>query len=191
MKTILFVASALIALIPSASAQEGNSRPQPVVQPHSIPLPTDKAYPGTMLLKVDATDYMRGIFRVRQTIPVAKSGKFTLLYPQWLPGKHAPRGAIAEIAGFKASAGGKVLSWTRQPTDVFAFDIDVPAGIKSIDVAFDFLSPTRTAEGRVVVTPTMMNLQWEQVSLYPAGYFTRGIPVQLDVTLPDGWTSAA
>src|SRR3546814_11033575 len=37
----------------------------------------------------------------------------------------------------------------------------------------------------------MMNLQWEQVSLYPAGHFTRQIPVQLDVTLPQGWTGAA
>jgi predicted metalloprotease with PDZ domain len=196
MKKTLFVASALIAftpaaLAPSALAQDGNSRPQPVVQPHSIPLPTDRPYPGTMLLRVDASDSMRGIFRVRQTIPVAKSGKVTLLYPQWLPGKHAPRGAIAEIAGFKATAGGKPLAWTRQPTDVYAFDIDVPAGAKSIDIAFDFLSPTRPSEGRVVVTPAMMNLQWEQVSLYPAGYFTRGIPVQLDVTLPEGWTGAA
>ncbi|MBL0914122.1 MAG: peptidase M61, partial [Sphingopyxis sp.] len=191
MKKALFVASALIAVIAPAQAQEGNSRPQPVVQPHSIPLPADKPYPGTMLLKVDASDFARGIFHVRQTIPVAKGGKFTLLYPQWLPGKHAPRGAIAEIAGFKATAGGKTLGWTRQPTDVYAFDIEVPAGAKSIDVAFDFLSPTRTTEGRVVVTPAMMNLQWEQVSMYPAGYFTRGIPVQLDVTLPEGWTGAA
>jgi predicted metalloprotease with PDZ domain len=69
--------------------------------------------------------------------------------------------------------------------------IDVPAGTKSIDVAFDFLSPTRSSEGRVVVTPAMMNLQWEQVSMYPAGYFTRQIPVQLDLTLPEGWTGAA
>src|SRR3546814_1043041 len=57
--------------------------------------------------------------------------------------------------------------------------------------SFDFLSPTRTSEGRVVVTPAMMNLQWEQVSLYPAGYFTRNIPVQLEVTLPEGWTGVA
>ncbi|WP_428631076.1 M61 family metallopeptidase [Sphingopyxis sp.] len=192
MKKQLLVATALIILaIPAASAQDGNSRPQPVVQPLTIPLPADKPYPGTMQLKVDATDVARGIFHVRQTIPVAKAGKLTLLYPEWLPGKHAPRGAIAEVAGFKASAGGKALSWTRQPTDVYAFDIDVPTGTKSIEVAFDFLSPTRTAEGRVVVTPAMMNLQWEQVSLYPAGYFTRQIPVQLEVTLPDGWTGAA
>ncbi len=191
MKKQMLVAAALIAINPAAFAQTGNSRPQPVVQPLTIALPADKPYPGTMQLKVDATDVARGIFHVHQTVPVIKPGKLTLLYPEWLPGKHAPRGAIAELAGFKASAGGKLLSWTRQPTDVYAFDIDVPAGVKSIDIVFDFLSPTRTTEGRVVVTPAMMNLQWEQVSLYPAGYFTRQIPVQLEVMLPDGWTGAA
>jgi predicted metalloprotease with PDZ domain len=195
MKKAPFVAAVLtavpLAFAPASHAQDGNSRPQPVVQPLTIPLPADKPYPGTMVLKVDATDVARGVFRVRQTIPVAKAGKLTLLYPQWLPGKHAPRGAIADVAGFKASAGGKPLVWTRQPTDVYAFDIDVPQGVKSVDIAFDFLSPTRTSEGRVVVTPAMMNLQWEQVSFYPAGTFTRQIPVQLDVTLPEGWTGAA
>ncbi|UNK79406.1 peptidase M61 [Sphingopyxis granuli] len=194
MKMAPFVAAALLAApltLASAAAEEANSRPQPVVQSHVVPLPADKAYPGTMQLRVDATDVARGIFRVRQTIPVAKGGKLTLLYPQWLPGKHAPRGAIAEIAGFRPSAGGTPLNWVRQPTDVYAFDIDIPTGTKSIDVAFDFLSPTRPSEGRIVVTPAMMNLQWEQVSLYPAGYFTRNIPVQLEVTLPEGWTGAA
>ncbi|HMO76372.1 MAG TPA: peptidase M61 [Sphingopyxis sp.] len=191
MKTAPFVAAALLAMLSPAQAQEGNSRPQPAVQPLTIPLPQDRPYPGTMQLRVDATDVARGIFRVRQTIPVPRAGKFTLLYPEWLPGKHAPRGAIAEVAGFRVSAGGQPLAWTRQPTDVYAFDIDVPQGVKSIDVAFDFLSPTRGTEGRVVVTPAMMNLQWEQVSLYPAGWFTRQIPVQLEVTLPAGWTGAA
>ncbi|WP_227340022.1 M61 family metallopeptidase [Sphingopyxis sp. P8] len=192
MKKAHIVAAAIAAvLFVPATAQTGNSRPQPVVQPHVIPLPADKPYPGTIQLRVDATDVARGIYRVRQTIPVAKPGKLTLLYPEWLPGKHAPRGAIAEVAGFRATAGGKPLAWTRQPTDVYAFDIDVPAGVKSIDIAFEFLSPTRSSEGRIVVTPAMMNLQWEQVSFYPAGYFTRQIPVQLDVTLPNGWTGVA
>ncbi len=194
MKKAPFVAAALLAaplvLVP-VHAQNTNSRPQPVVRPLTIPLPADKPYPGTMELDVDATDVAHGIFHVRQTIPVAEAGTLTLLYPEWLPGKHAPRGAIAELAGFKVSAGGNPLGWTRQPTDVYAFDIEVPAGVSSIDVAFDFLSPTRSSEGRIVVTPAMMNLQWEQVSLYPAGFFTRNIPVQLDVTLPKGWTGAA
>lgn len=193
MKNALFAATALLALPATtpAQAQTGNSQPQPVVGPRTIPLPADKPYPGTMILRVDATDIAHGAFHVRQTIPVARPGKLTLLYPEWLPGKHAPRGAISGIAAFKPTAAGKPLRWERQPTDVFAFDIDVPAGVKSIDVNFDFLSPVRATEGRIVVTPAMMNLEWEQVSFYPAGYFTRQIPVQLDLILPPGWTGAA
>lgn len=191
MKKALLVVATILALSPAAQAQDVNSRPNIAAQPFSIPTPVDRPYPGTMQLNVDASDFARGIFHVRQTIPVAKAGKLTLLYPEWLPGKHAPRGAIAEIAGFKPSAGGKPLNWTRQPTDVYAFDIDVPAGAKSIEIAFDFLSPTRASEGRITVTDAMMNLQWEQVSFYPAGYFTRQIPVQLEVQLPEGWTGVA
>lgn len=188
----LLAALPLLALGAPVLAQDSaNSRPQPVVTPHVIPLPADVPYPGIMELDIDASDTARGIIAVRQRIPVAKAGRLTLLYPEWLPGKHAPRGAIAELAGFRASAGGKPLAWTRQPTDVYAFDIDVPAGVSAIDIRFDFLSPTRSSEGRVVVTPAMMNLQWEQLSLYPAGFFTRNIPVRMAVTLPTGWTGAA
>src|SRR3546814_7968921 len=73
MKKALFVAAAAIVApvaFSPAIAQDGNSRPQPVVQPLTIPLPADKPYPGTIQLRVDATDVARGIFHVRQTIPV-------------------------------------------------------------------------------------------------------------------------
>jgi predicted metalloprotease with PDZ domain len=36
----------------------------------------------------------------------------------------------------------------------------------------------------------MLNIQWESVSLYPAGYFTRQIPIQATVTYPAGWQAA-
>ncbi|MBH1992989.1 MAG: M61 family metallopeptidase, partial [Sphingomonadaceae bacterium] len=45
-------------------------------------------------------------------------------------------------------------------------------------------------QGRVVMTPKMQNIQWESVSLYPAGYYTRQIPVQAIVTYPTGWQAA-
>src|SRR3546814_17163441 len=37
----------------------------------------------------------------------------------------------------------------------------------------------------------MLNLQWNHVSLYPAGYFTRRIPVQATATYTEGWTAVA
>ncbi|MCW6531679.1 peptidase M61 [Sphingomonas sp. MMSM20] len=182
---LLSTASIAFAQVPS-----GNSAPQPVPFVDTIPAPRDEAYPGTITLNVDATDTTRGILRVKQTIPVAKAGPMALLYPKWLPGNHAPRGEIEKLAGLVIRANGKVLPWTRDPVDVYAFHIDVPAGAKQLDVEFQFISATKADQGRIVVTPTMISLQPNQVSLYPAGYFTRRIPVRMNVTFPTGWTAA-
>lgn len=38
------------------------------------------------------------------------------------------------------------------------------------------------------MTPEMLNLQWEKMSLYPAGHYVRRIKVRPSVTLPRGWT---
>src|SRR5687768_12785914 len=60
----------LIALIVATSAAAQNSAPQPVPFENRIPVARDVDFPGTMTLKVDATDVQRAIFRVRQTISV-------------------------------------------------------------------------------------------------------------------------
>lgn len=156
----------------------------------SIPSAKDAAFPGTMTLQVDATDIERAIFDVRQTIPVAASGPMVLMFPEWIPGTHADRGEIEKLAGLVIKAGGKTIDWRRDATNVYAFHLTVPAGVRQLDVSFKFLSATERDQGRVVVTPDMMNLQWQSVSLYPAGWFTRRIPVSASVTWPTGWKAA-
>lgn len=156
----------------------------------TIPDAQDIPFPAPMLLNVDATNTAQGIFRVNQTIPVARTGPMVLLFPEWLPGNHAPRGQIEKLAGLTIKAGGKVLPWKRDAKDVYAFHFDVPAGTHQLDVSFQFLSATEENQGRIVVTPEMMNLQWQSVSLYPAGWFTRRIPVTASVTWPAGWKAA-
>lgn len=155
----------------------------------TIPEPRDLPFPGTMTLNVDATNTDQGIFRVTQTIP-AQAGPMVLRFPKWLPGNHAPRGQIEKLAGLTIRAGGRTLDWKRDPVDVYAFHIDVPQGARQLDVAFQFLSATEEDQGRIVVTPEMINLQWQSVSLYPAGYYTRRIPVSASVTWPMGWRAA-
>jgi predicted metalloprotease with PDZ domain len=187
-------AALLLASTAPASAQlnpAGNSQPQPVPFTDTIPAPRDIDYPGTILLEVDATDIQRGIFNVKETIPVADAGHMVLLMPKWLPGAHSPRGEIEKLAGLVIRANGKVLPWTRDPEDVFAFHIDVPTGARKLDVSFQFLSATAGDQGRVVMAPAMLNLQWNSVSLYPAGYFTRRIPIQAVAKYPAGWSAAA
>jgi predicted metalloprotease with PDZ domain len=174
-----------------ATAAVAQSAPQPVAIIDRVPEPEDRPLSAPMKLEVDATDVARAIFRVKQTIPVEAGKPLILLYPQWLPGKHGPRGALAEMTGLKVRANGKLLTWTRDPVEVYAFHIDTPPGTRSVDVEFQFTSPVQGSEGRIVVTPAMMNIQWEQVALYPAGHFTRAIQVQPSITLPKGWTGVA
>ena len=142
---------------------------------------------GPIKLAVDATDNDRRIFSVHQILPVSAAGPLTLFYPAWLPGNHAPRGPIEQLAGLMITADGQPVAWTRDPVNVYAFHVTVPAGAKALDIRFQFLSPTDRSMGRVVVTPDMLNLQWNAVALYPAGYYARQIMVEPTLRLPEGW----
>ena len=181
----LLAASALVATGVNPFAQSAG--PQPSAMPAPTPAPKDVPYPGTIRLRVDATDIERHIFSVNESIPVRGGGQVTLLYPQWLPGNHSPTGRVDKLAGLVMHSGGSRLEWTRDPVDVFAFHVAVPAGATTLDVAFQVASPLDTNEGRVVMTADMLNLQWNVVALYPAGYFARQLTTEASVRLPDGW----
>jgi predicted metalloprotease with PDZ domain len=148
-----------------------------------VPPPQDTPYPGKITLHVDASDTTQGIFRVHETIPV-KAGKLTLLYPAWIPGDHSPTGPVDMLAGLRLSANGKPLKWKRDEYDVYAFHLDVPAGVSHIDADFQYLSRRR---GGFEMTDRLLMLEWNKMALYPAGHFTRGITFVPSVTLPQGW----
>jgi predicted metalloprotease with PDZ domain len=155
----------------------------------SVPPPRDVAYaPGTIRLEVDATNLNQRIFKVRQTIPV-QAGALTLLYPAWVPGGHSPRNSIDKIAGLVFKAGDRKLEWKRDPLNVYAFHLDVPQGVSQITAEFDFLSATGSGQGRVVMTPRMLNLQFLTTVLYPAGHYAGRIMFDPRVTYPSGWTA--
>lgn len=161
--------------------------PQPAPPILAIAAPRDVAFPGTMQLKVDATDVERRIFDVQQTIPVAKAGPLTLLYPKWIPGGHSPRGNINLMGGLTITGNGRPVPWTRDPVEVTAFHVDVPEGVSSLEFRFQFLSPVETKIGRIVMTPVMLNLQWLSTAFYPAGHYVSRIQVEPSIKLPEGW----
>src|ERR1700677_1654294 len=166
-RTLGASALALIASVSIAGSQTG---PQPFAMPPPIPAPQDAPYPGTIRLAVDATDTVHGIFRVHETIPTAHAGAMVLLFPKWLPGNHGPTGPIDKFAGLTIHAGAAKVAWVRDVVDVTAFHVAVPAGAKSLELDFQYVSPVEMKEGRVVMTPEMLNLQWNAMALYPAGY---------------------
>jgi predicted metalloprotease with PDZ domain len=162
----------------------GTNSPAPVSG--SVPRPQDTAYPGTISLRVDVTDLERHLFNVHETIPV-QAGPLTLLYPEWLPGNHAPRGPIDELGGLVVNANGKRLDWSRDPYNIYAFRVQVPAGVDHLDLDFQYTSPLTAAEGRITVTSDIVGLQWNAVVLYPAGYYASRISYAPELVLPEGW----
>ena len=151
--------------------------------------PADRAFPGVIQLLVTATDIEQRIFHVHEEIPVAGGRELTLLYPEWLPGTHAPwgRNRINKLAGLTIAANGVPVPWIRDPGDIFAFHLTPPEGADRLKVDFDYLSPE--GEG-AEVTSDILVLEWPSAVLYPSGYPVSQIEVEPRVILPDGWRFA-
>ncbi len=156
----------------------------------SLPFaPSAQAAGAPIRLDVDLRDTDHRVFRVRETLPVAP-GELTLRYPSWLPGNHAPRGPIDSLTGLQVMAGGQKLAWARDPLDVYSFRVQVPEGVSSLDLSFEFVSPTMSEQGRIVSTPEIIGLQWNTVVLAPAQP-AHDVIVEAGITLPAGWQSAS
>ncbi|KQP44430.1 peptidase M61 [Brevundimonas sp. Leaf280] len=178
----------LASTAPAALAQQASTTPPALPAPlHAIPEARDVAYPGVITLDVDATNLAQHIFAVKETIPVAQAGPMTLFFPEWLPGNHGPVGPIAQLAGIEITANGQRVQWVRDTLHPFAYHVVVPAGATALDITLQHLSPTTGNQGRITMTPEMLNIQWEKMLLYPAGHWSRNITVQPTVKFPAGW----
>lgn len=164
--------------------------PEPAPLPPPIAAPRDEPYIGPIQLSVDATDVQRRIFKIRETVPV-KPGELVLLYPEWIPGDHSPTGPISDFAGLMVTANGTRLEWVRDRVNVYAFHVNIPDGASTIDVEFDYLSPLMTEQGRISTAKHVEDVEWSNVLLYPAGYFSRDIDITPSLTIPQGWKFAS
>jgi predicted metalloprotease with PDZ domain len=139
-------------------------------------------------LHVDATDTARKILHARLEIP-AQPGELTLVYPKWIPGEHGPTGPINNLVDLNMTANGQPIPWRRDDVDLYAFHVTVPAGVTNIEVALDFL--LTTGDGRYSsgssVTEQLLDLNWNQVVLYPQGAEAGGIEFAATLRLPAGW----
>lgn len=144
--------------------------------------------PGAIRLMVDATQAPQKILHAHMTMPV-EAGPLTLYYPEWIPGEHAPDGPITDLAGLAFSSGGKVVPWRRDLDDMFAFHLDIPQGVTSLDVRLDFLlsAPTTGFSAGASATENVDLLSWNQVLLYPKGRPVSGLTYAAGLMLPQGW----
>lgn len=141
-----------------------------------------------MKLRVDIADAPRHILHASMTIP-AKPGPMTLLYPEWIPGEHAPTGPISDLVGLKITAAGKVVLWSRDAVNMYAFHVTVPDGAAALDVVFDFITPPEASgfTSGASATTELAVLNWNQVLLYPQGVPSDQMQLQASLKVPNGW----
>jgi len=126
----------------------------------------------------DLTEAPRKLYHAEIDIPVTP-GPLALITPQWIPGHHSPGGPVADITGVVFTANGKTLPWRRDDVDLYEFHLTVPSGVSSVHAHLDCITTNVTANIAV--------LEWERLTLYPAGIPVRDIPIQASVTVPAGW----
>ena len=137
-------------------------------------------------LAVDLTDAPRNLFHAVETVPVV-SGDAVLVYPKWIPGNHRPSGPIANVAGLHFRAGGQELVWHRDPVEMYSFHVSVPAVAGEIEATFDLISADSAGGGGPAASSNLLDLNWNQVVLYPQGQASDAVQVVASVRLPEGW----
>jgi predicted metalloprotease with PDZ domain len=142
-------------------------------------------------LEIDASEAPRRIFHSHLVLPVAP-GPLMLYFPKWLPGTHAPSGAINSVVDLHLSASGQPVEWKRDPVEMFTFHCAVPPGVDSLDVRMDFISPVIEAGGftgklTTAGTANCAIVNWESMLFYPSGAKPEELLYTARVRLPSGW----
>jgi len=151
-----------------------------------LPPARDVPYLGAISLRVDATDVDHKRLQVRETLPV-RAGRMVLLYPQWIPGNHAPTNEVKRLTGLRIQAAGQALPWQRDPDHFHAFIVDVPAGVATLDIAFQQVLPLAPTGSDALLARRFIGVEWQGAVLYPAGYAASRIEVDATLRLPEGW----
>ncbi|MDR3741076.1 MAG: hypothetical protein P4L40_18820 [Terracidiphilus sp.] len=179
MRIVVFCSSLLLCLTAAAQITSG-----PLAVPLSppVPEPREQLFRGNIKLDVDATDTVHGLFRVTETIPIQSLGEMELLYPEWDSASHGPTASAVELAGLRMQIDGQAIEWRRDTVDVHAFHLTAPAGARTLALTFEYLPQRSLARLR----PEMIDVEWQRLLLYPAGWYSRDIPVSAKLQIPEG-----
>jgi predicted metalloprotease with PDZ domain len=97
---------------------------------------------------------------------------------------------VVDTAGIYFRANGQALPWHRDPVDMYAYHVEVPQGVTSIDASIDYLSPVEMPGGfseGSSATDKLAVLSWNWMVLYPKGLGSDEIGVKASLKLPSGW----
>jgi predicted metalloprotease with PDZ domain len=184
--TLSTFAAVCVALTLTLHAQNSpGPQPDPMTPP--IGAPVDTPYPGTISVLVDLSNTPERVLNVHETLPI-KGRDVTLLYPEWLPGTHSPSNPVAQLAGLVVTANGQRVPWVRDRVNMYAFHVVAPKDATALEINFQFLASLDPKRSRI--SAKFADLTWNNVLLYPAGYFSRDIKFEAALRLPEAWKFA-
>jgi len=142
-----------------------------------------------LTLRVDAREVQRKHVHTDMTLAVRGGGPLTLVFPKWIPGEHGPSGPLDTIIGLVIRANGAPLAWQRDPRDMYAITVTVPAGAARLDIALD--SGLTIEGGEFGLGPTssaqLALLPFNLFVLLPRGRDAATISTEAAVLAPAGW----
>ena len=186
-----YVSALALSALTSLAVAQKQPQPEPVPKPPTISAPVDKPYAGPIQLSVDITNTTDRVVKTHEEIPIEPGAKeLVLLYPQWIPGTHSPTGPVSDLAGIVTAVDGKRVQWVRDQVNMYAFHVPLNEGAKTVTLDFVYLSPIKPSAGRIEISDAIADLKWDEALMYPAGYFSRDIPFDTTLKLPQGWKYA-
>ena len=162
----------MFGVSPLATAAEPNA--------NAVPYAT-RANPETLVL--DASTAGVGLATSTMEIPV-RPGPFTLVYPKWIPGYHAPHNPLADVSQLTVSANGQPLAWHRDTVDMYAFHVIVPRGVHSIKVQFTVLLNSATSTR---ASPNFADISWTRALFYQNDINYHHYYIKASIILPMDW----
>lgn len=142
-----------------------------------------------LTVRVDAREVQRKHVHTDLTLAVRGGGPLTLVFPKWIPGEHGPDGPLETMIGLVIRANGSALAWQRDPRDMYALTVTVPAGATQLDIALD---TGLTIEGGVfgggpTSSEQLAVLPFNLFVLLPKGRDAAEISTAATVLAPPGW----
>src|SRR4029077_11052337 len=106
--------------------------------------------------------------------------------------EHGPTGPINGLTGLKFTANGASVPWQRDLVDMFALDLNVPAGASTLEADLDYLAPAPGANftAGASTSPRLAVLSWNTVLLYPQTASSDALQYETTLRIPRGWKYA-
>jgi predicted metalloprotease with PDZ domain len=144
-----------------------------------------------LTVRVDAREVARKRVHTELELAVAP-GPLTLVFPKWIPGEHGPSGPLNTLVGLTIRADGAPLPWQRDPRDMFALRVTVPAGVRRLQIALDSGLPLEGGEFTAGPTSSaqLAVLSWNEYVLLPKGRDASRLSVAASVLAPPKWQLA-